>query len=630
MADPRFGEGFPEQFDATNRLTPFKEKQKGLPEAVQFSHEAREALQKTLETQGWPERPELANIEEFFDAARSAVSERWHTHVTELISQKNQEWLSQIPDNEDTKDIRALLSNPETLDLKMSMQQMGALEDLKNYSPEAWCSLMLLSSERQLAAVATTREWIKGMNEADFEKFGFQKAEMEVFVELAAIFGKYIDSAYVRQIELSVIPGGTETTPLTRIQKEKGASEQGIDRVYDLQRSAESEEIDVKTYSEVFPNEWPKIVTRFDAVSKQIKTQCAEGRLPEIYLQFADYLESMAASYGSTNTNPEQLYTEWQNLMKKSRELAEAGFPLMVIPQGCATVAGDANKVDVEIRLGVRTKETTEPEKLLNVITASAQKILDSLTPSLEKPRKLPPVILNIQPFAFGPNLYWMTRGESDEERILSHTGAVREVAQRSEVPCLKRVFSDAVDETKYVSSAIVATSLHEVGHGIPTKPAEDKEVEKRTGLGENQTMIEELKAWCSGVKAFLEVDPNAPELQTVDTKTLAQAVIGAHLDYLKNKSSEPGSSGERYYLCGVAIITRLLDKNIIQKDGNKFALTNPEAALGALREISDEITQLYTANDAIPQNSIDYAEKIKQKKNDPMLQEIIQILKAA
>ena len=361
MADPRFGEGFPQEFDATNRRTPFREQQHTLPHAEQVAVQAREALK--LDRENWPEPPETETVEDFFNAARATVTERWRTQVTPLIEQLIERWLSAVPDNEDTQGLRTLLSNQEVLDQKMAMQQMGAFEDLKNFSPEAWCTIMLLSSERQLAAVALTREWIQKMDEGNFEKFGLQKSEMETFIELAAVFGKYIDSAYVRQIEFAATPGGDKTSPLSQIEKAKAAreeasSERGIDRIYDLQRSSESDEIDIKTYSEVFPDEWPKIVSRFRAIAEKIRTNCTAEKLPQTYLRFANYLDKMAVTYGSASLSPEELYIEWQDLMRESQELAESEFPLMVVPQGCATVAGDANKVDVEIRLGMRTKET--------------------------------------------------------------------------------------------------------------------------------------------------------------------------------------------------------------------------------------------------------------------------------
>lgn len=63
MADPRFGEGFPQEFDATNRRTPFREQQRTLPQAEQVAVQAREAMKIDKEN------PQIQEIIQLLKAA---------------------------------------------------------------------------------------------------------------------------------------------------------------------------------------------------------------------------------------------------------------------------------------------------------------------------------------------------------------------------------------------------------------------------------------------------------------------------------------------------------------------------------------------------------------------------------
>ncbi len=616
MANQKFGEGFPKQFNDENRLSPYKEKQKEYPEYLQTALAAREALKASIETKGWPEKPEITSAEGFFQSAKDAVSDRWNSEVVELLGQRCEDWLSSIPDNEETQTIRQVLSDPSVLEEKLRIQQFGVLEGLRQYVPEAWKTLLLLSSERQMAAIATARIWSREMDETETKKLGMNKAELQIFLDLASIFGKYIDMAFVRQTELADLPGGSAATPL--------AGNKGAKFLYDLPRVHEGEtSIDIKTYSDVFPFEWPRIVSRLQAVAENIRQQTDSNILPKEYKGLAKHLDIIAIAYGSESITPQEVYDLYNEIFTHTQQLSETSIPAMVIAQNCPSVAGDADKVDTEIRLGLRTPETRSMEQVAEEIVSRAQKIIDSFNDSLSEAKTVPRVILNIQPFAFGPNLFWMTRGESTRATILSHADAVKDVARVGEIPSLEKILSSEINKEKYLEASVMATILHEVGHFVP--PKSDEKVKRRVGTGAEQTFLEELKAWTVGTKLFTEGEPT----EKVDRPDALLGILGVHLDYLKNKSDREGSSGERYYLCGVAVVSTLLEEEVLQKQGSKYTITDPEKGLAAIAKIGDKILALYTADDATPEKSVDFVNDVKKKKEDPQFKELLQLLKA-
>ena len=614
----RFGEGFPEHFDASNRLTPFREKQTELPEANTFGIKIREALK--LEKEQWPECPPVQNVEEFFNAAKEIVTKQWAKKVTPFLNEQCSAWAEQLEGGDlDVQETQEMLSDPKGLEEKLQMQQFQLLEgELRKQLPEAWRSLLLASSERQLASVALSREWLKNMPETEVSKLGMTKAELEIFLDIAGIFGKYIDSAYIRQVELADLASGSLPTAL--------GGQKGADRLYDLQRDRSRDELDIKTYPEVFPFEWSHMVPAFRALAQKVRERTIRGDLPAHYTQFAEHLDLLSKTYGSTEKDPSTLRAEWKQLMADAKILEKTPLPIMIIPQACPAVAGDAEKVDVEIRLGIRTPETKSYESAAQYITLKGQQILDAAQDKFAAQRTVPPLTLNIQPFAFGPNMYWYTRGESDDKRIFSHTDAVRDVARKSEMPCLQKLFKKEFDPTSYMDASIMATVLHETGHFIP--PKGDDNVKKR--IEKQLPFFEEFKAWTVGTKIFRESDPKEATLKNYDRETVFYALLGVHLDYLKNKSPREGKSGERYYMCAVAFLLELLDKNILKKEGAAYIIEDTEAGLQAIANIGDRIFHNYTKDDSTVEECTNYVAQIRSAKNDPRLREILNILKAA
>jgi hypothetical protein len=298
----------------------------------------------------------------------------------------------------------------------------------------------------------------------------------------------------------------------------------------------------------------------------------------------------------------------------------------MLIPQGCSAVSGEAGKVDAEIRLGLKTKETKEQESNFNNFTATAQEIINRHQDSLAKEYKIPSVSLSYQPWAFGPNLYWLTRGESDESQILSHTNAVTETALAKEIPLLKKIFKTAkIDDQEYAKASVTETVLHEIGHNVFV--ASDQKISKRIGASVEANILDELKAETVGLKVLSETAQKGNLPPGLDLKTQLLAKLGTNFDYLKNKSAQKSSAGEPYYICGATIIGGLLAKGLIRKKDSGYEISDPAASIQEIVNIGDKVLAFYTNSATKPTDVKNYIKELRNKSQDPLLQEFIKNL---
>ena len=609
---PRFGESF--NPDQTNRLDPFR---KDLPEYVNLGRAARERLAASIEDEGWPEQPsQIENLGDFFNQAKDVVSQRWLNYAQNLFQEKCGEWLKIIPETEENEEIIRLLSDPAELESALRRQQFDTLESLRGIAPEAWRSLVMLSSERQLASVVLLRHWEKDLPAADLEKMGITREELDLFIDLAGILGKYIDHAYVKQIELADAPGGSTKTKLT--------GKTGAGYLYDPYRSPETDEIDVKPYVEVFGFEWPRLVRRFEALAESIEKQVAAQQLPESYAGLPQYLRRMSAVYGSNNLTPKKLNDEWEALSAACRELALGGCPVMLVPQACEIVAGDASKVDVELRLGFRTKEDEAKEKIFEPIRQAAMEINQANRPALKRDPKVPPLILNHQPFAFGPNLYMFTPAESTEETILTHTNALEAMATAEEMPAVGKILGFTPDAKRYGEAALLEAGLHENSHRVLSD--EDEAVKKRIGRGNDANVLEELKAETIAAKLLIAAQKKGELAADWEQQFLAK--LGTIANYFGSAADE-GTLGERYHYVGIAMAAKLLASGAVRENGDRYEVVSAERGFAALAELGDEVMQYYTNPAGKPADVKNYIKKLKALTKDPSIVKLSNILKS-
>lgn len=620
----RFGENFPQGADPKNRIDVLKNKEnlQDVPEHVRFSLEIRDKLRSKVELEGWPDLPELEELnktQDIFEVAKSEVDRAWEESIQDIINEKAVAWSKNLDiNNLEEKQASDLLNNPEELKSSFSTRQFGVLEVLRKSNPEAWLMLIMASSEKQLASIAIMEHWLRDSDKDKLavvcEKVGLNIEELSLFVDSAAILGKYVDHVYIKQIQLADLPGGSKETKL--------GEKEGSQYLYDLYRTPESDDIDIKTYSDIFPYEWEKIKSRLNYLADRTNQKIEEGKISESFRGYSVLLEKMSQVYGSKDIRPEFVEREWSELYKIAKKIDDTDCPLVIVPQGCASVSGEAGKVDVEIRLGLKTREIKEQERGLDNFTQIAQTMLNGYQDALSKEYGVPKITLNYQAWAFGPNLYWHTRGESSEDQIVSHINAVSEVAIAQELPLVKRLFrNERISEEEYANASVVETVLHETGHNIIDYS--DKRVSKRTGRSFEVEILEELKAEILGMKILFEAMEKNKVLENVNLRAQLLAKVGTNLNYLKNKSSKKSDSGEPYYISGAAIIGRLLEKGLLIKTGDCYELGDTNTCIKEIADISQEILPLYIDNQSKSGDVKNYVNNLRHKSQESSLTDL-------
>ncbi len=596
--------------DSTNRLDVLHS-HPDVPDYILSAREIRGILSNVTKQEGWPKLPDnFTSVENIFEQAKNTVTQEWQSRIQPIIAKKCVEWAAQLRKKSGDANLLALLENPDQLEQKIRIHQFGVLENLRTILPKAWRELVLISSERQLASIALIRHWLQEFKTnhtaENLQKLGVESVEeVEILIEVGATLGKFIDQAYVKQIELSDAPNGKTATSFSQ------SGTLGVEYLYEMSAPVAHGEkkVVIKSYSEVFPFEWEKIALQLKKLADKTDNLLGTGKLDKKYTGLPDYMRRMAEVYTSTTLEPTKLYEEWQSLMRQMSELAKNGCPIMLIPQASAAIAAEANKVDVELRVGFRTRESIELEKTLEQFRAIAQTLLNEQRPYLDKDQTIPPVLVNFQPFAFGPNVYWMTQGEQGREKIVIHTNAIIDVATSAAHPLLQQMFVDAPSEQDFKSAYILSTSLHEIGHSIA--PNEDLSIRDRVGESNESAVLEELKADTYDLKLIWEYSQKGLQ-PPIDLKKQFMTKMADICNYLKNRSSEIGSSGERYFYDGIAFLTQLFEKGILVKEGATYRVVDHLAGIQAISELADEVTQKYLKG--TPQEVGEYVEQIRSK----------------
>lgn len=630
----RFGELFnPDHSNRVNVLNDSLE----LLEYVDFSRRLRNVLkQESSDKEGrlnWPECPQNINsLENYIDATKQFVSEKWQESASILLQEKANEWLDLIPKSEENKELIQLLSNSQEFDDKLRIQQLGKLEGLRNFSPDGWRGLVLASSERQLAVLSLARHWLKnGLTDEQIKSWGMTKRELEILLDAGGVLGKYIDHAYVKQIELADEPGGTKQTALCK--KLTGGERDGLSFLYDVPRSPHSSEYDLKTYGEVFTGEWPKIASGLKAMAKKVAELLRTRELPESYQYLPAYVEKLIDLYQSKEKSPLNLDKQWREIEILQRELVKAGCPLMLIPGATAGVTADADKIDVDFRLGYRTKEILELESLIeqNRYLIIAQQIVDGYREKLKEIVNVPEMIFNVQPFSFGSNLQFQTSAEAGEEVTLSHVNVNNEVAKEEIMPIINKSFpfeKYGIDPAEYNQLVNVDTVLHEIAHNI--MPNDDESVQERVGHGLSAAILDEIKAETVGMIVFKKSLEGLPEDKAKDKINKAfYAKLLTVCHYLANKSSDKGTDGEKYYLSGLAVVNRLLESGAISFKNGQYKIIDADLGINEVSKLGQELLDNFYLNENSTGSHVTfYINKLRKMNNNQNIQDFKEFLK--
>lgn len=621
----RFGESFPQGSDSQNRLDALRIKNKEIdvPAYIHFGLEIREQLRAEAEDNPpvMPRPADIQKIEDVFEIAKQDVNAGWEKSVQPLIDEKINLLAQRLPTGDPELDI---LKDKTELSKKLRTNQLGALEPLRQKDSEIWRILNIVSSERQLAIISILEAWLRDGNndeawKAISEKIGLNREELRLFVDLAAIFGKYIDQAFIKQMELADQPGGSEATKL--------GDKSGAEFIYDLYSAGQGEKISRRTYKEMFSFEWPRIAKRLHDLSDRTEREVSEGKLPAEYAPLASYLQEMSEVYGSDSTNLRDLDRKWKHLYKIGAELNSSRCPISLVPQGAASVSGEANKVDIEMRLGLKTAETMEQGKALDGLRTVAQEIADSYLNASAKKIPIPKVFASYQAFAFGPNPSSVTTGESDEKLILLYPGSDKDIVMNSELPKLGKLLpGEKVDSEAYLATVVKENALHEIGHAI--LPAENEAIKKRIGVRFETTVLDELKAETMSVRILRSALKSGRLPENMDLRTQLLAKISSNFNYLEKNSDKRGGDGEEYYLCGATIIGRLLAKGLLVKTSDGYELGKTDSCLKEIDSIGDELLPLYSNPSSRPSEVKRFVENLRENGQSQVIKDFVNDLK--
>lgn len=604
------------QIDATNRLAVL-EKEK-VPDFVSFGRKLRAQLQKSVVETGYPQRPPIDSVEDLFSKANEKTTERWAEWTSGTLNEKYHDWRVSIPDSEENEHLRELLGNPTAMEEKLRIRQFSVLEPLRKINPEAWKSLLIASSERQLASLVLVRHWLGEMSDEDVEKLGMSKTELRLFTDIAGVLGKFVDQAYIKQVEMADQPGGSLATPL--------GEKRGANYVYDIPSQEDESKLDIKTYNQIFPFEWPLIIKRLEMLAQKTKRMAKEGELDRSYQSLAFALERMGVVYGLEKADLAKVDDAWNRLLKTSQGVLEK-CPMGIIPQGVSSVTGEAEKIDVESRLVLHTPQNRELEKKGKEFQVIAQEIVNEHLDALGKSEfKVSTPYITYQPFAFGPNLFWATQGESGQGTNLTHENVVGEVARATQLPVLGRIFPrEELNESDYQQVAVVETILHELGHEVISTDA--RAVKKRIGIGNEADIIEELKGEAVGM--YLLDRALDQGMDGTDAKSQLIAKIGTIADYVIDKPKEASNKGEIYYYPGVAVLHRLLNtEGILREVEGGYEIIDARAGIAALGELGRELINLYADNKTNPEKIKTYVNGLKVMEDDSRVRKFMAVIR--
>lgn len=610
-----------------NRMNPLQKE--NMPEYMRSVVDgAREALRQDAKEHGYGEIPSsIDSLESFFESAKQRVTEGWNRSVRPALDTQLQQWAQQLRGIEGVgENMVKILENPDVFESQMVIGQYGPLEDVRDIVPEIWLELVALGSDRQLAALVVAERWFHDLPVLERQQFaqrcGLTSAEeIDITIETTGIAGKFVDHAYIKQVELAVAPGGQMLSPLDVQARAAGTgASRGLRYVYDVSNGEQDGDITVYPFKEVFPVELDAFQKSLNRLAQKVESLVTLDKLPQTYAGLPKYLRAMAETYGSSQTGADEVQKQYEALMRMCRELAVEGCPIMLLPQATAAVAGKANKVDVEVRIGIRTKEVMEFEASLQPFITIAQAIRTENAQYCAENAPLPKLLVNYQPMAFGPNTFWRARGESTEEQILAHNNDVEVVAVQKALPWFRKMFpQDTISDEQFIFSTKFDNSLHELGHTLI--PAKDTAVLARIGSG---PLTEELKADSGNIQlVHLALE------QGVDVNVEGQlcAKVGDICDYLKTKKPK-SPSGKKYFYGGTTILQRLFDAGSVVEQGVGYALTRHQEGVAAIAALADEVQELYRTGSA---ESVEeyFKNTMVQSEQDPRIQRFMERLNA-
>ena len=365
-------------------------------------------------------------------------------------------------------------------------------------------------------------------------------------------------------------------------------------------------------FAELFPHETQFISKKLKEIVENDKQWKDEPGAEE----FREYLMVLEKYFSGTDIE-EALEIE-EAITNTYAKVISSDFPIIISPP-----LGGYYKppyFDPELRVSIRTPETTEEE---NVFIALREPLADKLE-SLgvgqfsDNMRKKPIKVMN-SIGAYGANLTFTASAEADKEIVLFLDDQIRHFDKN-----LKKFFpliemSDSafigIPNERIEKMSREDTILHELSHSVYF---EDTPEAKRLGP-ENESIIAEVSAESihRGVAKDLierrEIN-YTPEQYIIVTICMPLQVL------------ERADSDDEYYKAAVFVLNGLFEKGIAEFNGSKINIKDQDAFFEYFKNNAKEIISLY-------QNSEMNERKARKWISDnckagPKLQELIDFIK--
>ncbi|NLG07163.1 hypothetical protein GX553_01760 [Candidatus Peribacteria bacterium] len=614
--------------DDRNRLTPFAmhtEDTEGVEPmasstAMHMIQEVRCRVHAILEQDtSYPAAPEsITSPEALIECAFAEVDGVWErSGVNQRIAELAEEWATAVP-ADDEEGLQAALRHGGALQ-KIRDRFMGPLESLRSLQPASWMTLMHLSAERQMHAVILLRHWMQKtqLPDATFSRMGISRTEMALLLQIAGLCGKYVDQIYIKQMELADQKGGQYKTPLTKAS--------GSWLFYDFVNEDNTGGADVKSFGEVFPFESKRMTKHFHRIADDVAERVTSGSLNQSYHHLPEALRSFAQLiHASSKTDGSILLGIWERLQDELAQCTAQGCPIALFAAGGRSVAGNANKMDMELRLGLVTPQCTRMLADMETLQANAQHLCDEIVreaPVQPTLHSVPPSVVAIHAFGFGPNLHFRTGAEALEKRIVMHPDCMLDDALDEE-EIANAIFPDllqSIPQEEYIRASAKNYYAHEATHTIFS--SNDPQATNRIGSGTAETALEETKAEIFSAELLRRM----PEDQH---RAIFASKLAAYLVLLRDNSPTDGV-GVAYYTSGLLGLHALSMAGIVQIEGDRLVIQDAARGLQVLAEAGTQLMQEFYTNPAMTPALVQSRMRRRRIKaeTDPVVQHILSLV---
>lgn len=552
------------------------------------------------------------DLPDLFQKAHRHIQSIWQREVRPFVDKLCMEWQQEIPDTQ--TDLKEILKDTATVDQMIHIHQIGALEPLRHIKPDAWYTLLLASSLAQRSSISAIRKMVDTFEAKDLHKIGLTHAELDAYLEIATTTGEAFDLLYLKQIILADNP---DTYHLLAADDN--------DRAYEW-KDTERKESHTLPFFEVFQQDFIDISHQlhrigYDIAAGSVNTYVLDGddrtiKTPAIF-SFSKFnglpplLNQFAELLTSAQTDSEFVSNQWNMLMSLVKRMALVDHcPILLFPPLMASIDGEKT-VDMGYRLGLRTKALEQQERIFDSYRNYAQEIISANIHALhDKTYEVPPIVASYQFFAFGPDLWWRTQGDSHEDLLMIHPDAIADAAREFYIPIARQMLeSDGLTDKQIIEIITELNGIHEIAHTIMT--TYDKDIATRIGAADNSCILEELKANSLTMKLLKKrMESEFGSLENTPD-TVLRAYMNVYLSQLLYfqlyKSSEKASGGERYFYPSLLILNELLevsetDPIMKLKDDGKLHMENPVGFINRLDEIADTVLVAYTDTQSPPE----------------------------